>query len=160
MSEEKKQWLDVRRSALTDYYDLPAEKNEEAEDLFRKMEELADGCSDQGEFEKALLASSLQEEYVALITSCAPYVKKQDAEPDKLSSSATLATDRANTEAKIAAKRVLNEVLPIDGYDWSEPWWYAIPVVGPLLRKIAFTRNTIDQFDRMSGTGKKRKEDL
>jgi len=153
ITEEKKQWLSVRRDTLKDYYDLPPEKNEQAEVLFKKMEDLAEKCADQGEFEKELLNSPLSTEYTDFIMSCASYVKKpKEAErPGNFSTMAEAATDRAMQEAEMTAKQMLNKHVPIDGYNWGDPWWYAIPILGPIFRKIAGARNTIDFMDRVSG---------
>ena len=153
ITEEKKQWLDVRRKTLTDYYDLPVQVAEQAEEMFNRMEELAEKCADQGDFEKQMLDSPLQKEYTDFIVKCAAYVKKpKEAQgPDKFSTMAEVATDRAKQEAEMTAKKMLNEHLPIDGYNWGDPWWYAIPILGPIFRRIAGARNTIDFMDRVSG---------
>lgn len=156
ITEEKKQWLSVRRSTLTDYYDLPADKVAEADQLFLKMEEVADACSDQGEFEQKMLNSPLQQEFVSFVTACAPYVKKAAGGegPSTAGDLKSRAASVVGSEAKIGAKRLLNEYVPIEGYDWSEPWWYAIPIIGSLFRRIAFARNEVDQVERLMGRKK------
>lgn len=156
ISEEKKQWLSVRRSTLTDYYDLPADKAEQAEQMFRQMEELAETCADQGEFEQKMLNSPLQQDYVGFVAACAPFVKKPAAaqSPDRSETMKSAAADVASREATIAAKRLLNEYVPIDGYNWSEPWWYAIPILGPIFRRIADARNEMDQVKRFTNVKK------
>lgn len=75
MSSDHKGWVEARRAALLDYYDLPPAEAAEAEEVFSKMEALAEASPDQAAFEQALGASPLAAEYGNLFAKNSHYVK-------------------------------------------------------------------------------------
>ena len=146
----------TRRTLLTDYYDLPAHEQANDETLFAQMDALANECADQGEFEKRLAASPLTGKYTDLLTRLAPYAKKDAAHEAQLKREQAAGRrqtilDNARRKTRSTVLHELNNKLPIDGYKWGQAWYYAIPVIGPILKDIF---GTIDQAKSLQHMGR------
>ena len=63
ITPEKEAWLQVRIDSLYNYFDLPPQAQAQAEQVFDGMRQLANECSDQGQFELRLAASPLSKQY-------------------------------------------------------------------------------------------------
>ncbi|MBP3228935.1 MAG: hypothetical protein J6M53_09180 [Bacteroidaceae bacterium] len=134
-------WTAVRRNVVTDYYDPPAALQAEADDLFARMDALAAECADQGEFETRLAASPLTQQYNDLLARLGPHFRKDPEQEAALQREQAKGRrqnviDNVKRQTRSAVLHELNNRLPIDDYKWGEPWYYAIPVVGPILKRF------------------------
>ena len=131
------QSISTRREALHDHYNLPAGAQAKVDGLFRRMEELGATCRDQAEFETKLTASPLNDEYMALFTEFAPYVKTPDNVPTNEEYVGNVAKGHAKS---IAENRLENSVkgaivnaLPNEITDWKTYGIYNIPIIGDIV---------------------------
>ena len=72
---ENSDWTSSRRQVLIDYYNLPEEAQQRADELFSRMNSLAATCADQAVFEQQLQTTGLANEYNNLLASFGEYAK-------------------------------------------------------------------------------------
>ena len=75
MNEYVKQSIDGRKMAFSNSYELSSVYQKKVDELFRKIEELGEGCSDSLEFENKFATGSLNTEYTNLFTEIATNCK-------------------------------------------------------------------------------------
>jgi len=72
---DNSQWVQSRRDMISQYYVLPPEAQQQAEQVFQKMEQIAAHCTDQGMFEQQMAQSPVSQEFNALMASFGQYAK-------------------------------------------------------------------------------------
>ena len=145
LPEEKQKWLEVRHKAITDYFNVPKSKQPEVDKVFADMTEIANRCSDQGEFETEMLTSPVNTAYNNLFTLLARHVK---AAPGTGMGS-TLGNKAMGTAASVAKQQIRNGIfswlvnlLP----SWITDWWIYRKHNIPGVSEIETARNIHDQF--------------
>lgn len=145
LSEEKEKWLEVRRKAISDYFDVPQSEQAKVDAVFADMERLADGCANQAEFERQLLNSPVNTAYNGLYSSLSQYVRVPQG-PSFGSVETEVVTGMLGSVIKQQARNKfvgwLVNLLP----SWLTDWWiyraHNIPGVG----RVIGAKNTYDQF--------------
>lgn len=133
---EKESWIEVRKSSLYDYFELPPNAKEEAEQVFDGMRKLAEECKDQAEFEQRLAASPLTKQYNDLFTKFAKYVKMPEGVPTQSDVAKTIVADTAKSSAKSIvtnkAKGAIINALPDEVSNWFIYRWHNIPILSEI----------------------------
>lgn len=157
-------WTDVRKRTLTDYYNLPEEAQQRADDLFVRMDALAAECADQGQFEQQLLTTGLSEEYNQLVASCSAYAKvlidgeektKDEIIADQRKNTAkTAAEEAAKSQARQQVSAAITQVLPDEVNRVRLYGLRGLPIIGDIIRRA----EQIDSLRWMFGFRKKGEE--
>ncbi|MBQ0029635.1 MAG: hypothetical protein KBT32_04280 [Bacteroidales bacterium] len=155
LSEEKEKWLEVRRKTITDYFNVPASEQSKVDKVFEDMAQIAERCSDQGEFEREMLTSPVNTAYNNLFTGLAKYVKNAQG-PSSSEFKKDLAVGTAKSVVKTQVRNGiigwLVNLLP----NWITDWWiyreYNIPGVGE-------AKSAMNQYDQTAGRVKRGYED-
>ena len=69
-------WLEPRRNAVRQAFQVPQEKQPLVDSFFEKLRQLAESSSDQGDFERRMLSSPLSLEFNQLMADLMPYVRQ------------------------------------------------------------------------------------
>ena len=115
MDENKQQWIDLRRNIISQNYNLPEKEQARVDELFTRMEALADQCADQGEFEKQFAASAMAAEYNQLLTDFASYNTATQNAMSQISGkdmAAEMMKDGIKSQAKRTARSVIIQAAP------------------------------------------------
>lgn len=133
---------------MFDYYNLPSEAEAKAEELFHRMAALAETCNNRADFETKLASSPLNDEYNALFSEFAPYVKPSEGTPTKESQAKQMAAGQARSVAKSQARNRLKgafiNLLPDSVSRWFIYGIHNIPVIS----KIITARNTAEMISK------------
>lgn len=152
MDTNRKEWVDTRRKTVEDYYDLPPAEKERLENILHRMEELAESCETQGDFEQKMLTSPLNTEYMQFFSGIGSYIKQdRKAEGSEGLSKKEMAKEMAVSAAKTQARGFftswLVNILPDRYSRFMIERQYAIPILGPVLRAI----DSIENFNWIFG---------
>ena len=117
MNDLVKTSIEGRKNAIFSAYDIKEQSIiEKIEDLFRRINELGESCTDSMDFESKFASSDLNQEYIQLFTeiatNCKPIVRD----------------DQGNKQVKSDAEYVAEEVA-------SEIRYQARNVTGPIRRQ-------------------------
>lgn len=154
------QWVQSRRDMLTQYYELPPQAQQQAEQVFLKMEQIAARCADQGMFEQQMAQSPVSQEFNALMAGFSQYAKvngqtvaesmkdmrRQQAAGAVQSHIETMAEQEIHTQIVRALPDEVNAVR-------SRGILRSIPVVGYIVQLF----DEFNFFRRMFGMGNKDK---
>lgn len=126
MNEFVKQSIDGRKIAFSNSYELSSVYQKKVDELFRKIEEFGEGCSDSLEFETKFASSPLNSEYTNLFTEIASNCKCiiPDVVETKGKSNGEVIMDEVKSDLKYAvdditmpARRKAREALDSKIYD-------------------------------------------
>ena len=152
ITPEKEAWLQVRIDSLYNYFDLPPQAQAQAEQVFDGMRQLANECSDQGQFEQRLAASPLSKQYTDLFTKFAKYVKLPEGTPTKGDVVKGIVADTAASSAKPfvrdRARRARINALPDEISNWLIYRWHNIPVLGEIRTFFNFKHSITRWFGK------------
>lgn len=145
--------IDGRKSAFFSAYEIKDENLiKEIDELFNKIYEFGEGCSNSTEFETSFATSPLNTEYINLFTkvaqSCSPIVREEV--PVNVKSDEEILKEEIESEARYRAKEA---TLPARRIAREAATRAArnTPVVGDLMQ----AKQTFDLFSRF----RKRKDD-
>lgn len=111
----------VRKRAIYDYYNLPPEALEQAETVFKRMEEMAQKSVNQDSFEQEYAISTLNDEYNDLFQKFEPYNrhKKTQSMPSKSINFSNLRSILGNQQnPKTTIKQIIFKLLPDNWTHW------------------------------------------
>lgn len=146
MNDLIKQSIDSRKAALFNMYEInDSELINKIEDLFNRMMELGNTCSDNMEFETKLATSTLNQEYINLFTELSGKCSMKNIVSEDTSDD----TDSDNTTNEIASElkyqadelaRPIRREIRQEAYDKVRD----VPVVGDVLN----VKQHVDFFSR------------
>ena len=154
MDTKNKEWVETRRKTVEDYYDLPAAEKERLENILQRMEEMAARYDSQADFERELITSPVNAEYMQFFSEIGSYLKQdKKAEGSAGLSKKELATEVAKSAAKTQDRGMffswLVNILPDRYARYLIEREYAIPIIGRVLRTFDTIGNTIFRFGRV-----------
>lgn len=158
----KKEWLEGY-SAYFNMVNMSDEDRQKANDFLARLGEMADGCATEGEFNERFVASSLAQEYGALVAkisnagtdgplnmpSTADVMKQQMKQMP-----GHLAKGYAETQVRGTVSSTINRMLPNEVQQVRRFTLSSLPVVGPLFSWIS----DINFFRNLFGVRNKDKE--
>ena len=110
MNDLVKMSIDGRKNAIFNAYNITdASIKEKIEDLFRRINEFGEGCTDNMDFETKFAASTLNQEYIQLFTEIAtscPQNVVETVENPSVKSDAEYVLDEMASEARYQAKEM------------------------------------------------------
>ena len=102
-----KQSIDGRRMAFSSAYELTDVYKKKVDELFKRIEEFGEGCSDAMDFETKFATSTLNKEYMDLFTEVSQnckYILPPPVDNPNVKSDAEYYRDEAISDAKYLAK--------------------------------------------------------
>ena len=107
MNSVVKQSIDGRKMAFSSAYELTDTYKKKVDELFKRIEEFGEGCSDAMDFETKFAASPLNKEYMDLFTEVSQkckYILPPPVDNPNVKSDAEYYRDEAISDAKYLAK--------------------------------------------------------
>ena len=155
MNDLVKNNIDSRKTAILNSYDITDQTLlGKIEDLFNRINELGDGCSEIMDFENKFAASELNQEYIQLFTEiatkCTPIIR-QTEESRHVKSDGEYIKDEIASEIRYQTR---NATEPIRRQMRQEAYETArdMPVIGDILT----VKQHVDLFSKFK---KKKKDD-
>ena len=157
MNDLVKSSIEGRKSAVYNSYNIEEQSIiDKIEDLFRRINEFGENCTDNMDFESKFAVSELNQEYIQLFTeiatTCTPIVR--EVEERQVKSDAEYARDELESELRYQAKEAtlpMRRKMRQEAYDEARD----TPIIGDVMN----IKQHIDFFSRFGKLRKKKKED-
>lgn len=143
---ENSDWTSSRRQVLIDYYNLPEEAQQRADELFSRMNSLAATCADQAVFEQQLQTTGLANEYNNLLASFGEYAKimidgKEMSKEELLKEqkrvmAKSMAEGAVKSRVRGEVSAALTQVLPKEVNEVRLYGVRGLPIIGGILRRF------------------------
>ena len=158
MNDLVKNSIDSRKNALFNTYNITDQRLiEKIEDLFARINEFGEDCTDNMDFESKFATSQLNQEYIQLFTEIATTCKQVVREPQE---NTNVKSDEERMREEMESEiryQVKDATLPFRRKVREETFHAALNT--PIIGDIIGAKNQIDFFSRFKPKKKKDEEE-